>query len=138
MFCEKLINFAKFAAKSLFKQTFSSQASNFIKKETPTQVFFCEFYKIFKNTFFTEHLRATAFECSALLYLLTCFCSRPTALQHWLNEICHSEKIVLLNVSPLVRRVLTPEKTPILYCYIGKTDAQSSSLVLQPPSLHSQ
>ena len=100
-------------------------------------MFFCEFYKIFKNTFFTEHLRATAFECSALLYLLTCFCSRPTALQHWLNEICHSEKIVLLNVSPLVRRVLTPEKTPILYCYIGKTDAQSSSLVLQPPSLHS-
>ena len=26
-----------------------------IKKETPTQVFSCEFYEIFKNTFFTEH-----------------------------------------------------------------------------------
>ena len=28
-------------------------------KETPAQVFFCEFYKVFKNTFFTEHLPAT-------------------------------------------------------------------------------
>ena len=33
---------------------------NFIKKEALAQVFFCEFYEIFKNTFFTEHPRATA------------------------------------------------------------------------------
>ena len=32
------------------------------KKETPTQVFSCEFSKIFKNTFFSEHLRKTASE----------------------------------------------------------------------------
>ena len=31
-------------------------AWNFIKKETPTQNFSCEFCEIFKNTFFTEHL----------------------------------------------------------------------------------
>ena len=30
---------------------------NFIKKETLAQVFPCEFCEIFKNTFFTEHLR---------------------------------------------------------------------------------
>ena len=30
------------------------------KKETPTQMFSCEFCKIFQSTFFTEHLRATA------------------------------------------------------------------------------
>ena len=35
-------------------------ACNFIKKETLTQVFSCEICKIFKNTFFTEHLRMTA------------------------------------------------------------------------------
>ena len=35
---------------------------NFIKKETLAQVFFCEFYEIFKATFFTEHLRMTASE----------------------------------------------------------------------------
>ena len=37
-----------------------SQACNFIKKETPVQVFSCEFCEISKNTFFTEHLWATA------------------------------------------------------------------------------
>ena len=30
---------------------------NVIKKETPAQVFSCEFFEISKNTFFTEHLR---------------------------------------------------------------------------------
>ena len=34
---------------------------NFIKKETLAQVFSCEFCEISKNTFYTEHLRATAF-----------------------------------------------------------------------------
>ena len=29
---------------------------NFIKKETPTQVFSCEFYEIFNDLFFMEHL----------------------------------------------------------------------------------
>ena len=33
---------------------------NFIKKETLAQVFYCKFCEIFKNTFVTEHLRATA------------------------------------------------------------------------------
>ena len=32
----------------------------FIKTETLAQVFSCEFCKILKKTFFTEHLRATA------------------------------------------------------------------------------
>ena len=33
---------------------------NFIKKETLSQVFSCEFCEIFKNTFFTKHLWETA------------------------------------------------------------------------------
>ena len=36
------------------------EACNFIKKETLPQVFSCEFCKSSKNTFFTEHLWATA------------------------------------------------------------------------------
>ena len=36
------------------------QAFNFITKETLAQLFSCEFYEISKNTFFTEHLWATA------------------------------------------------------------------------------
>ena len=35
---------------------------NFIKKETLTKVFSCEFCKTFKNTFFIEHLRTAASE----------------------------------------------------------------------------
>ena len=31
-----------------------------MKKETLAQVFSCEFCEIFKNTFFKEHVRATA------------------------------------------------------------------------------
>ena len=34
------------------------QTCNFIKKETLSQVFSCEFCEISKNTFFTEHLCA--------------------------------------------------------------------------------
>ena len=36
------------------------QACNFIKKETSTQMFSCEFFEMFRNTFFTEHLRMSA------------------------------------------------------------------------------
>ena len=36
-------------------------AWNSINKETLAQVFSCEFFEIFKNTYFTEHLRTTAF-----------------------------------------------------------------------------
>ena len=33
---------------------------NFIRKRLWQKVFFCEFYEIFKNTFFAEHHRVTA------------------------------------------------------------------------------
>ena len=45
------------------KLAIKALACNFIKKETPTQVFSCEFYEISKNTFFAEHLWATASDC---------------------------------------------------------------------------
>ena len=38
------------------------EACNFIKQETLAQVVSCEFWKIFKNSFFTEHIRETASE----------------------------------------------------------------------------
>ena len=59
-----LRNFAKFTGKhlcqSLFFNKVAGAACNFIKKETLTQVFSCEFCEISKNTFFKEHLRMTA------------------------------------------------------------------------------
>ena len=33
------------------------EACNFIKKETPTEVFSCEYCEIFKKRFFKEHLQ---------------------------------------------------------------------------------
>ena len=60
VFCEKgvLRNFAKFTGKhlrqSLFFNKVACAASNFIKKETLTQVFRCEFCEICKKTFFNR------------------------------------------------------------------------------------
>ena len=61
VFCKKgvLINSAKFTGKYLCQKLkkLRSEAFNFIKKESLTQVLSCEFCRISKNTFFTEHLR---------------------------------------------------------------------------------
>ena len=60
-----LRNFAKFTGKHLRQSLFFNKVAgpcNFIKKKTVTQVFFREFYKISKTTFFTEHLWTTASE----------------------------------------------------------------------------
>ena len=58
-----LKNFSKFTVKHLCQSLFfckvAGQACNFIKKETLVQLFSCKFCEIFKNTFFTEHLRTT-------------------------------------------------------------------------------
>ena len=48
-------NLAKFAGKHLRWSLFFC---NSIKKET--QVFYCEFCEIFKNSFFTQHIRGNA------------------------------------------------------------------------------
>ena len=60
-----LRNFGKFTGKYTcarvsFSIKLQASACNFIKKEALAQVFSCEFCKIFKNTFFIEHLWATA------------------------------------------------------------------------------
>ena len=39
-----------------------AESCNFSKKDTLTQVFSCEFCKIFKNSFFIEHLFTAASE----------------------------------------------------------------------------
>ena len=56
--------FAKFTGKhlcqSLFFKNVTGAACNLIEKETLAQVFSCEFCESSKNTFFTEHVWATA------------------------------------------------------------------------------
>ena len=54
-----LWNAAKLAGKCLCKSLLFNKLSffNFIKKETLAQVVSCEFCEIYKNIFFTEHVR---------------------------------------------------------------------------------
>ena len=44
-----------------------SEVCNFITKDTLAQVFSCEFCEIFKNIFFTEHLRTTGSDLTVIL-----------------------------------------------------------------------
>ena len=60
-----LKNFANFTGKNLcwclFLMKLQVLSPATLLKETPTQVFFCELWEIFKKNFFTEHLRTTVF-----------------------------------------------------------------------------
>ena len=66
VFCKKaaLGIFAKFTEKHLCQGLFliklQAEACNVIKKETLAQVFFYEFHKISKNTFFAEYIWVVA------------------------------------------------------------------------------
>ena len=67
LFCKKVVlrNFAKFTGKHLCQSLFFNKVSGLrpatlLKKETLTQVFFCEFIEISKNTFFHRTLLMAA------------------------------------------------------------------------------
>ena len=78
MFYEKGVprNFTKLIGKHPCQRLFYKKVAgflyplkmscNFIKKESLAHVFFCEFYEISKNAFFTEHLLTTASEYRVL------------------------------------------------------------------------
>ena len=66
-------------------------ACNFIKKETLAQVFFCEFCEISKNTFFTEHVWATAFYNSSIVHKKD-FIKKETLAQVFSYEFCEISK----------------------------------------------
>ena len=75
-----LRNFAKFTGKHMCQSLFYNKVADLrpatIKKDTLAQVFFCEFCKISKNTFFTEHLWAAASEDSQQLKPVNYFCKK--------------------------------------------------------------
>ena len=72
-------------SESLFYQSCIPDTSSFIKKVTSTQVFSCEFCKIFKNNFFIEYLRVTASVLSAVILFIYVFI---LSNQKPLNEDC--------------------------------------------------
>ena len=64
-----LKNFGIITEKYLCQSLFFDKACNFIKGEAPAQVFSCEYWEIFKDTFFEEHLRTAASEITFLLFI---------------------------------------------------------------------
>ena len=64
MFCKKdvLKTFVNFTGKHLLESLFNKVGPEGLLhyyKKTLRQVFSCEIYEIFENTFFTDHLRTT-------------------------------------------------------------------------------
>ena len=93
MFCKKgvLRKFAKFTRKHLCQKP---EACNFIKKETLAQVFSCEFYKISKNTFFSQNTSGGCFFLYSfwqffLIYLLI------GMFTHYYTDVCKLAQIGL-------------------------------------------
>ena len=69
-----LRNFIKFIEKHLCQRLFCSEVTGLrpatlLKKETLAQLFSCKFCKIFKNTFFTEHLRQLLLYLEKIVFL---------------------------------------------------------------------
>ena len=52
-----LVSYADWSVSFLIKRLTAGLSLQFFKNKTVTQVFFCEFWEISKNIFFTEHLR---------------------------------------------------------------------------------
>ena len=71
-------NFAKFTGKHLCQSL-----CNFIKKETLPQEFSSEFSEIFKNIFFTEHLRTSALVGGKWKISRSCHGISPISLYHF-------------------------------------------------------
>ena len=95
VFCKKNVpeNFAKFTGKhlcwSLFLTKFQVSGLQFAKN-TPAQEFFCEFCEIFRNIFFTEHLRTTTSVTTQKSRNQTIYNHQP-----WVWAHCSGHRVIL-------------------------------------------
>ena len=97
---------------------------SFSNKNTPTQVFSCEIYEIFKNTYFEEHLRKTAKHRSSFLKVFCrSFCSASinavikysfsaAVAQSW--RVLHANLLKLHSITGIFHRVHHKCRTAIL------------------------
>ena len=94
-----------------------TKACNFIKKETPVQVFSCEFCKTFNVTFFAKYLRTTA----------SVFCK----LEQHINKVISTKKNIFNENDHLITIIIylankSPKNTNPLefffqhYCFLQK------------------
>ena len=112
-----LKNFVTFTVKhlcwSLFLKKLLDWRPKILLKETPTQVLFCEYCKIFKNTYFEKHLRTTAsvnsrsaiFQESLVLPLKWNTLTSRISLQHTHSNLVSSYSDLFCKESFLKKRL---------------------------------
>ena len=110
-----LRNFTKFTGKHLRQGLIFNKvadwACNVIKKETLAQVFSCEFCEISKNTFFTDHVRATASVFSTLFFnALILLFSFVVFIWMWFSNVIYwfllnvQKVIIALQISAMLKK----------------------------------
>ena len=105
------------ALESLFHRVTDFQACIFYYKETPTQVFSC--CKIFKNTYFEEHMRTVVFKMTLKMWLFgillldSCFQNHPYSviLQKYPSLSNQSFKHNLVHMSSIYLTAALPFET---------------------------
>ena len=116
---------------SLFQQSCRPEACNFIKKETLAQVFSCDICEIFNNTFFTEHVRATASEIcyAARCIYFTVPSGRKGALVFLRGQMYTSGSTFIKKIGVLMKSCSENmqqiyRRTPMLKCDLKKVVLQ--------------
>ena len=75
---------------------------NFIKKETPIQVFSCESDETFKNNFFVDHIQTTASVISCFSYAGYPYRQTKLLLLNWLFLISSSNALGIKSLNKLI------------------------------------
>ena len=96
-----------FCKKGVLKTLQISQKSTcagVLKKDSLAQVFSCEFSKIFKNTFFTEHVWTTA-----SIFISISFMKKATATLLKKRHVIEKEKCFSVNFAKFLRAAFFTE-----------------------------
>ena len=117
VFCKKGVrNFGKFTWKHLCQRLFFNILAdlNFIKKETPVQVFPCKFFEISKNNFF---LRNTSGGCFWTFYWTKAYFWRCSAKQLFLkisqnSQVSRFNKVAFCEFCDIFKNTIFTEHLP--------------------------
>ena len=96
-------HFANFTQKQVCQSLFLNKVAG-LRPGNSAQVFSCQFCEIFKNTFFTEHLRATA--CFFYKWHLHRFFKIPSLFEK--HQLLFNFLFLLQSVTKIVRLVPPP------------------------------
>ena len=99
----------------------TAEAYNFIKEETLTQVFSCEFCEISKNTFFTEHLWATAYNYTCYNYPIKKLFAKPLFVCKQFWGFLNKANVKVLNFfrkTSTKRKIFTNSFLPGFFVYM--------------------